>query len=348
LNASVVPSFEPHPWLRGGHIQTIAGRYLPGRRVRLVATYHELPLADGDRLSVLDSIPAPWRRGDPGAVLVHGLGGCARASYVVRVADRLVRQGVRVVRMNLRSAGSGFGGARGVYHSGRTADVRAVVDWLGRAAPGSPLALVGFSLGANLVLKLAAEAADEPVDGLDCVLAANPPLDLAACCRHIQAPANRLYDRNFAAGLKSAIERHHAAHPELGPPNLATVRSLYGFDDCYTAPRHGFAGAEDYYARSSAGPVVPRIELAGLVVHAEDDPFIPADTVRAVRFPPQIRLEMVPSGGHLGYIARTPVGGDRRWLDARLAGWLGDRWKRLPVDPASVVEPVTEFRGSLT
>ena len=348
MNASVAPSFEPHPWLRGGHIQTIAGRYLPGRRVRLVATYHELPLVDGDRLSVLESIPAYWRPGDPAAVLVHGLGGCARAPYVVRVADRLVRHGVRVVRMNLRGAGSGFGAARGVYHSGRTEDLRAVLAWLGRRVPDSPLGMVGFSLGANLVLKLAAEAADDPIEGLDCLLAANPPLDLAACCRHIQAPENRLYDRNFVASLKEAIERHHAAHPELGPPNLAAVRSLYGFDDAYTAPRHGFAGAEDYYARCSAGPVVPRIELDGLVVHAEDDPFIPADTVRNVAFPPQIQLEMVLGGGHLGYLARTSDGWDRRWLDARLAGWLANRWKGLPVHPAAMVEPVTEFSGSLT
>src|SRR5262249_42572677 len=159
--------------------QTIAGRYLPSPRVRLRSTDHMIGLGDGDRLSVLESVPAGWRRGEPSALLVHGLAGCARSPYVVRVAARLVGIGVRVVRMDLRGAGSGFGVARGVYHSGLTEDLRAVAAWMAGRMPGSPLALVGFSLGANLVLKLAAEAADEPLAGLDCVLAANPPLDLA-------------------------------------------------------------------------------------------------------------------------------------------------------------------------
>src|SRR4051794_30082524 len=121
-----IPPFEPHPLLRGGHLQTIAGRYLPSPKVRLRSTYHEIGLEDGDWLSVLESVPAGWVRGGPTALLVHGLAGCARSPYVVRVAARLTGIGVRVVRMNLRGAGSGFGLARGIYHSGRTEDLRAV------------------------------------------------------------------------------------------------------------------------------------------------------------------------------------------------------------------------------
>ena len=109
-NQAVAP-FEPHPWFRGGNAQTIAGRYLPGRRLSLPSTYHEIDADLGDRLSVLESIPAGWRPGDPQALMIHGLAGCARATYVVRVAIRLMGIGVRVVRMNLRSAGAGFGSA---------------------------------------------------------------------------------------------------------------------------------------------------------------------------------------------------------------------------------------------
>jgi predicted alpha/beta-fold hydrolase len=322
-----VPPFEPHPLLRGGDVQTIAGRYLPGRRVRLHSTYHELLLEDGDRLAVLESIPSGWSEGDPAAVLVHGLSGCARAPYVVRLADRLVRLGVRVVRMNLRGAGAGFGLARGIYHSGRSEDVRAVAEWTAGRSPGSPMALVGFSLGANLVLKLAAEAAESPVSGLDCVLAANPPIDLAACCRNLQTRRNHIYDRNFVRSLRAEIARLHAAFPDLGPVNLDRVRTLYQFDDEYTAPRNGFAGAEDYYARSSAGPLIGKIALPGLVVHADDDPFIPAEPFRQVRFPAGLAFELIRSGGHLGFISRSRWGGDRRWLDARLVAWLAARWR---------------------
>ena len=124
--------FEPHPWFRGGNAQTIAGRYLPGRRLSLPSTYHEIDADLGDRLSILESIPAGWRPGDPQALMIHGLAGCARATYVVRVAIRLMGIGVRVVRMNLRGAGAGFGSARGVYHAGRTGDVRQVAEWMAR------------------------------------------------------------------------------------------------------------------------------------------------------------------------------------------------------------------------
>lgn len=321
-----VPRFEPHPLLPGGHLQTIGGRYLPGRPVRLSSTYLEVAASDGDRLSLLDALPPGWQVGDPVALLVHGLNGCARSPYVVRLAAKLVASGIRAVRMNLRGAGSGFGLARGTYHSGRTEDLRAAADGVAARAPGSPLALVGFSLGANLVLKLAGEAADQPLPGLDCVLAANPPLDLAGCCRHLQRPENRLYDRNFLRQLRREVARLHARFPDLPLPDLSQAVSLYDFDNLYTAPRNGFADAEDYYARSSAGPLVPRIAVPGLVVHAADDPFIPSRLIEQVSFPPQLALELIPSGGHLGYISRTRWLGDRRWLDARFVTWLSRRW----------------------
>lgn len=321
-----IPSFEPHPWFRGGHAQTIAGRYLPGRSPRLHSTYHEIVLDDGDRLSVAESTPPGWQPSRPTALLVHGLAGCARSPYVVRVAARLVTRGVRTVRMNLRGCGSGFGLARGIYNAGRTGDLRDVARWMATRAPGSPLALIGFSLGANLVLKLAAEATDEPLEGLDCVLAANPPLDLAACCRHLRRSENRLYDRNFVRLLRRGVQRLHARYPDLGPPNLEGVESLYDFDDRYTAPRNGFRNADEYYERSSAGPLIPRIVVPGLVVHAEDDPFIPPEPIRCVAYPAHVVLDLLLQGGHLGYFSRNVWLGDRRWLDARLTAWLGTRW----------------------
>ncbi|MDR3634610.1 MAG: alpha/beta fold hydrolase [Isosphaeraceae bacterium] len=331
MSVPVVP-FEPHPWFRGGHAQTIVGRFLPGPRVRLPARYHEVDADAGDRLVILDSVPETWQPGDPSALMVHGLAGCARSPYVRRVAARLMRLGIRAVRMNLRGAGPGFGAARGIYHAGRTEDLRRVAEWLAHHARGSPIALIGFSLGANLVLKLAAEAAQAPLEGLDCVLAANPPLDLAACCRHIQRPENRIYDRNFVRLLHAEVRRLHHAFPELGMLDLSRASTLYDFDEYYTAPRNGFAGAADYYARSSAGPLIPQIEIPGLVVHAADDPFIPVEPFYRIRFPANLALELNSHGGHLGYFSRKRWGGDRRWLDARLAAWVAERWELVRAD----------------
>ena len=198
----------------------------PGPRVRLTSRYHEIEAGDGDRLSVLESTPEGWAAGDPAALLVHGLAGCARSPYVVRVAARLVRLGVRAVRMNLRGAGSGFGGAGGILprrpHRGPAP---------GRRMAGAPVHRLadrpasGFSLGAQPRPEAGGRGRRrEPLDGLDCVLAANPPLDLAACCRHIQRRENRIYDRNFLRLLRAEVARLHAAFPDLARSNLAQRR----------------------------------------------------------------------------------------------------------------------------
>ncbi|MGO9601294.1 MAG: YheT family hydrolase [Isosphaeraceae bacterium] len=325
-HAKAVPPFVPHRWLRGGHAQTIGGRYLGMGGCDIESVAHRIELEDGDRLCVLDSMPRTWSRGDPAALLVHGLAGSAGCPYVVRFAHRLWQMGVRSVRLNLRGAGEGFGLARGITHAGRSEDLRVAMDWLADRSDGSAIALAGFSLGANLAMKLAAEAARRPVSGLDCVLAASPPLDLQLCALALSRPENRIYDWNFVRWLRAQVWRLHQAFPDLGPPGLEGVRTVYQFDDRYTAPRNGFASADDYYARSSAGPLLPRVVLPGLVVHAADDPFILAEAVAKAQFPPSLRLELTPHGGHLGYVSQVPWWGGRRWLETRLAAWLADRW----------------------
>ncbi len=318
--------FEPHPLLPNGHLQTIVARYLPGPAVRLPSTYHEVPIADGDRLTVLQSVPATWEQGDPTVILVHGLAGCVRSPYLSRVGLRLFRIGLRVLRMNMRGAGSGYGISRNFYHGGRSEDPRAVVEWLAKRAPGSPIALVGFSLGANLVLKLAGEAADDPLPGFDCVVAANPPLDLRACALHIRKPQGRVYDRNFIGLLRDEERKLREAFPAHEPLDFSAIKTLFDFDDCYTAPRNGFRDAAEYYERSSSAPMIPRITAPGVVIHAADDPFIPVEPFLNVKFPRQLALELIPHGGHLGYFSRPDAQGDRRWLDARIVAWLADRW----------------------
>jgi predicted alpha/beta-fold hydrolase len=322
----VVPPFRPHPLVRGAHAQTVVGRYLSGDRERLAAAPHEIALPDSDRLVVLESTPPGWRGTEPTALLVHGLAGCADAAYMVRVARRLLRRGIRVVRMNLRGSGAGFGLARGVYHAGRSDDLREVITWLNARDGGSPIGLVGFSLGANLALKLAVEDADQPAAGLDCVLAANPPIDLVASARRMKRLVNRLYSWNFARWLRRTVERLHRRFPELGRPKLDGVTTLYDFDDRYTAPRNGFASADDYYERCSLSGTLARVRVPGLIVHALDDPFIAPEPFLAMTRSPSLSLELVAHGGHMGYLSCDSWQGDHRWLEARLAIWLASRW----------------------
>ncbi|HEY2158957.1 MAG TPA: alpha/beta fold hydrolase [Isosphaeraceae bacterium] len=320
------PPFEPHPFLRNGHFQTIVARYMPGPRVRLPSIYHQVEVEEDVALAVLESVPASWREGDPCVVLVHGLAGCVRSPYLSRVGLKLFGMGIRVVRMNLRGAGSGYGISRMFYHGGRSEDPRAVIEWLSRRAPDSPIALVGFSLGANVVLKLAGEAAGDPLEALDCVVAANPPIDLKAACEHIRRPQGRIYDQNFIRLLKVEEERLRFAFPELTPCDFSRAGNLIEFDDVYTAPQNGYRDADEYYARSSSVSLIPEIRTPGLVIHAADDPFIPVEPFLTVRFPRPLALELNPHGGHLGYLSRVARGGDRRWLDARIVAYLASRW----------------------
>jgi uncharacterized protein len=325
-NQYSVPPFEPHPWFRGKHGQTILGRYWGSLVLPIPATRAEIALPDGDRLVVLDSAPRAWKAPRAAAVIVHGLAGDSEAPYVVRLARRLLQSGIRVIRVNLRGAGAGFGLARRIYHAGRSDDLRHVMNWAGARLEGSPIGLVGFSLGANLVLKLAAESRAEPVPNFDCVVAANPPLNLAACAREIERPENRVYNWNFVRWLLGMVKRLHNRFPDLGPVNLAGVKTLYDFDDRYTAPRNNFGTAANYYAQCSLDKLLVQVPQPGLIVHAQDDPLIPLDPfVRAER-PPHLALELVSSGGHLGYLSRNRWRGDRHWLEARLCAWLLSRW----------------------
>ena len=137
---------------------------------------------------------------------------------------------------------------------------------------------------------------------------------------------NRLYDRNFVKILTKQIQRLHEFFPDLGPTGLDGVRTLLEFDMAYTAPRHGFRDVEDYYEQSSAGPRLGKITTPTLIVHALDDPFIPAESFKNLTIPPSLALELESFGGHLGYLSRRMKNHDRRWLDARFAAWLADRW----------------------
>jgi predicted alpha/beta-fold hydrolase len=321
-----VPPFQPHSLLPTGHLQTILSRYLFGMSARIDAVEHRVTLPDGDRLVVHDSTPEGWRAGRPMALLVHGLGGDANGIDLVRLATRLVEAGARVVRMNLRGAGPGFGLASRLYSAASVDEVRAVAGWMACGAPGSPMGLVGFSLGGNLVLNLAAEAVDRPVPGLDCVVAAGAPIDLGACGRRMDHPARRFYDRHFLYSVIPEVRRHQARFPDPKPIDLGLVRSMLDFDRRYTAPRNGFSTVEEYHERCSPIGRVNRIAVPGLVVHAEDDPFVPTEPFSRASFAPGLDLEIHRAGGHCGFISQTPWAGDHRWLLTRMAAWLAGRW----------------------
>jgi predicted alpha/beta-fold hydrolase len=310
--------FRPLPLLGNPHVQTVLGNLMSWTRDSHAATVRTIALGDGDALAVHDACPPPWQPHQPIAVLVHGLAGCHRSPYMRRVANRLTAAGARVARVDLRGAGAGVKLARRFYNAACSHDLRAVLAALHAEYPAAPLLLLGFSLGGNIVLKLAGEAADAAVPGLVAVAAVAPPIDLVRCSEMI----SRLpfYDRFYVRQLIGQVQAHARHFSDVAPPVFPLRASLREFDDVYTAPRWGYAGALDYYRRASAKALMSRIQLPCLILTARDDPFIALEPFLDMMPSPLVQIEVAAHGGHLGFLGGDGQGGVR-WAETRVVAW---------------------------
>jgi predicted alpha/beta-fold hydrolase len=321
MTVTFAPDFRPLPLLGNPHIQTLLGAYLPGGQCPRPQHEHIVRLADGDALLLHENVPRAWKPGEPIALLLHGLIGSHESAHVSRIARRVLAAGVRVFRMDMRGAGRGLPLARGSYHSGRSEDVREALAQLSVLAPGSPQLLLGVSMGGNVALKLAGELSGHPVPGLVRVAAICPPIDLARCAELILLPRNRMYERAFTAGLVRAALLRRQHFPDLPPLSFPEPLNLVLFDEHYTAPRNGFAGAQDYYRRASSFPLIPDIPIPTLILTARDDPFIAVEPFEKLRLPRHVELHILPRGGHVGFIGWDGAGGVR-WAERWLVRWL--------------------------
>jgi predicted alpha/beta-fold hydrolase len=314
-------SFKPLPLLGNPHVQTLLGAILPVWPQRLPCDEREVELDDGDRLLLHDSRPDGWCDGDPIVLIVHGLSGSHASGYMVRTAALLLPHRIRVVRLDLRGAGRGMMLARRSYHAGCSGDIRTVALALHAECPRSPLSLVGFSLGGNIVLKLAGESADKPLPGLTRVAAVAPPVDLLRCSKLIAQPRNRFYEQHFVRELVGQVRERRRYFPHLRSYRFPERMSLRDFDDFYTAPQAGFVGALDYYRRSSSLPYIPRVQVPTLILTARDDPFIAVESFEKLKVPGHIGVRILPQGGHLGFLGRDGAGGIR-WAERFVGSWL--------------------------
>jgi predicted alpha/beta-fold hydrolase len=314
-------SFRPLPLLSNPHVQTLLGYWLPGPRCPAPQRQHVVWLPDGDGLVLHDNIPPGWQPGEAMALLVHGLTGSHASGHIKRLAALLLPRGVRVVRMDQRGTGKGLALARGSYHAGRSADIRAALEAMHNWSPVSPLLLIGVSLGGNLVLKMAAEAADDPVPGLVRVAALAPPVDLEACARLLELPRNRIYEIRFVRDLLREAHRRQRIFPDQPAISLPTPLTIRKFDDLYTAPRAGFADAHEYYRRSSSAPLIPHISVPTLILTARDDPFIAVEPFDELKVPAHITVRVVSHGGHMGFLGWDGAGGIR-WGNRRVVEWI--------------------------
>lgn len=325
-------SFRPAWWLRGGHRQTIWGLLTRPRR-KIPYRREILATPDGDSL-VLD-----WMDGPPGSpilVALHGLEGSSYSVYVQGLLAQAQRRGWRGVAMNFRSCARDpedlermipNGRAR-LYHSGETEDVDFLLGTLAAREPASPLVAVGASLGGNVLLKWLGESAGRSAL-LRSAVSLSAPYDLAAGARHLESGFRRLYLEPFLKTLRPkaflAARRFPEAAARIDVEGVRRARTLREFDDAATAPLHGFAGADDYYAKSSSLSFLSRIRTATLCVSAIDDPFLPdwvLERAKGAASSGTIEFLTPPRGGHIGFVEGAWPLRPRYWAEETAVAYL--------------------------
>lgn len=313
--------FDPFPFLDDPHKQTIISSvcnflFEPASDQKLIR------LSDGDVISLEITTPREWKPTDLTVFMVHGLCGDHKAPYLVRLTKRLEPLGVRCVRYNMRGCGSGKGLARKIYHSGRSDDVFECLKILKQEHPESPILLIGFSLGGNIVLKLAGELGSLASAFLEKVIAVSPPVELYSSVLMLGSPQNSIYENYFYKLLRADIHYRQHKFKDLPRVHLPRKLKLYEFDQLYTAPFSGFSSAIDYYHKCSSSHLVEDIAIPCKILFSEDDPIISPHSLDHYTLPDHISVYRTKKGGHMGYLGRY---GERKgiyWLDHLMTDWI--------------------------
>ena len=316
--------FKPHPVFRSGHAQTL-GAYAWPRRGRLRSTVAD----DEARLFQVASevkvlAQCRWqkdRKNHPTMVIWHGMEGSTSSVYMWSLADKAYRAGFNVVRVNYRNCGDTEHLSPTLYHGGLSDDLRIVLEELITKDGLNRLYAVGFSLGGNMVLKLAGEYGEDAPTEIVGMCAVSPSVDLQASTTLILHGSNWLYHKNFVLSLKRRLRRKHKLYPDrYDITSLDQIKTIRDFDERFTSLANGFADANDYYFRSSSVRVIDRIRIPSLIIHAVDDPFIPFEPMRQAIFTenPYLLLIATERGGHVAFISTANNDEDRFWAENRV------------------------------
>jgi predicted alpha/beta-fold hydrolase len=303
-----LPAFRPRPPWWGGDLQTLRNNL-----TRTTADLSPWPaervlydLGDGDRLAGALHRPAvAGGQERPIVVVIHGLTGCEDSIHVRVSVRHFLSEGFPVLRLNLRGSAPSRPTCRGHYHAGKSEDLAAVIEQI-VGFPG--IVAVGYSLGGNLLLKYLGEAGE--TTPIRAAVAISVPLDLAATSRHLRRPRNRVYHDYLLRRMKAEALADGAVVSDAERRAIAAATSVFEFDDRFVAPRNGFAGAADYYAKCSAQGFLDGIARPTLILHARNDPWIPPGAHLRTEWAryADIRLLLTPSGGHCGFHgAGSPV-----------------------------------------
>jgi predicted alpha/beta-fold hydrolase len=286
-------------------------------------TFTELPTPDGDEITIAVA-NAP--DSGPRLLMLHGLEGGVRSHYVGGLWAVARELGWQPHLLLFRTCNGLMNRARRTYHSGETSDLELVVQNYLEEDPDRPICLVGVSLGGNVLLKWLGVQSHRLPRQVRGAVAVSTPFDLARSSRAIGSGFARVYEWNFLRSLKRKAAEKLLQYPDIcSRETLDSVSSMWEFDDCFTAPLHGFKDAADYYYRCSSIHFVQHIQCPTLLLSAHDDPFysrdVLADVERISAQNPKLTLEFHAAGGHVGFVGGAPWR-PAYYLESRVAEFL--------------------------
>ena len=329
--------YRPHPLLKNGHLQTLMLGVLSGELPPYQARTLSVRLADGESLVVHEEYGAPIGKHAPLAILIHGLGGDHRSAYLQRLAPRLRSAGLAVWRVDMRGCGAGLHAAWKPANAGSSEDILAVVRTAAKSY--SNIHLIGFSLSANIVLKLLGELgcgrqqAGFDQSRLRSALAVAPPVDLHHCADNMDRISRRVYTRYYLRNLARQVRLRQSVWPQWRVGDPEQVKTLREFDSVFTAPLSGYSSAEQYYSRASARPVLKHIHVPTTILIDRDDPIVTAHSLQ----PDEVndattRVITTVHGGHLGYYGIDETGRSIRWMEHFVLRYMQSQLARSVVD----------------
>ncbi|MDF1878930.1 hydrolase [Sulfurimonas sp. SAG-AH-194-C20] len=316
--------FSPSFFLQNRHLQTVYSTLF--RKVRpLKFTIEKFILNDGDFLQSYWHYTKNSNESTPIVMLFHGLTGSFESPYIQGIMQELSKNGFNSVLMHFRGCATQENDLPRSYHSGETGDALEFIQSLHKKFPESKLFGVGYSLGANMLLKLLGEVGEKSL--LTKVVAVSPPMQLDICASSMNKGLSRYYQYRLLKDLKSTLYKKYDRHDmqkllNFKRSNIQKLDSFWKYDDAFTAPIHGFSSASEYYEKCSAKQFLKDIKTPTLIIHSYDDPFMTPEVIPTeAELSDFIDLEITKKGGHVGFVEGTFFKPEY-WLEKRIIEFL--------------------------
>lgn len=314
-------SFYPIPLISHPFLQTVIGSFGLPLQAPPSETW-TTKCDDGARICSEVSIPRQWQKGDPIVMMTHGLAGSVESRYMIRISRNLYQRGEMVVRSNHRGIHCGRGKTRRLNHGGLTADTLSLIKQVKDLYPESPITIVGFSIGGNMVLKLLGELGTDARDLLEKAVVVSPPVNLHDSALRFLEPDLRLIQKSFTKALVKLVRQVEEDFPDEKPTDFPKELSVLEFDELYTAPKWGYSSALDYYEKNSSAQFVPSIAVPCRILYSADDPMVSGANIDRLDCPQNVTRYRTEKGGHLGFLGQTEQTFSFRWMDQVLVNWL--------------------------